>query len=174
MTVRSDFTDIRKLDFAPMRQSGNAGSAGPRMTPVSPSHDWVEVNSDASIISTPTIPGNLVASHLKVLRCGQSGTSLLLRLKYPEGETTPTVTVKVFGFDDIGTNDDSAVLVPELLPDIAGNVSITFSIDTANDPQDADGNAYTQAVRVDYHGCMFIVVPSVGADGMGSIQAKVI
>lgn len=174
MTVRTDFTDVRKLDFAPMKQSGNAGAAGPRMTPVSPSHNWVTVNTDCANISDVTIPGNLDENQLRVLRCGQSGTAVLVRLKYPEGQTDPSVTIKVIGFDDTMMDSDAATPIPELLPDVEGNLSITFTPTPATDVQDADGNAYTQAVRVDYHGCMYLIFPSVGADGQGSIQAKVI
>lgn len=176
MTVRSDLNDIRELDFAPMRQSGNAGQAGPRMTPVSPCHDWIEVNSDASIQSDVTIPGDLNMSdsdHLKLLRCGQSGTAVLVRMRYPEGAATAS-TIRVFGFDSSMMNSDTVVPKPELLPDVDGNLDIVLTPDVADDPQDADGNAYTLSVRIDYHGNMFLLFPSVGASGQGAIEVRVI
>lgn len=176
MTVRTDLEDVRSLSFAGMTPGGPGGHAGPRVTPVSPCFNWVEVNSDASLESTLTIPGDLHvgdSEHLSMLKCGQTGTSVLVRMKYPQGVATVT-TIRVYGFDSTMMDSDSATPKPELLCDVNGAWDLELTPDTANDPQDADGNAYTMPTRIDYHGNMFLIFPAINAAGQGSIEARVI
>ena len=151
--------------------------------PVSPATNWVEVNSDCEIQQVVTIPGNLDHTNhpeLKLLDVGHSGTSVLVRMKYPQGVGTAT-SIRVFGFDGSHMRNNnqpvSEVIVkpkPQLLPDIGNNTTITFTPDISNDPQDADGFAYTMPVRIDFLGNSFLLFPVVAADGQGSIEARVI
>jgi hypothetical protein len=182
-------SDIRTLPMASCSQF-NAGRAAQYVTPVSPCTNWATVNTSAST-ATPSgilqIPGNANStSNPQIIRldCGHGGTAVMVRMRYPVGQTG-ACNVRVVGFDgaymhnnDQRINEDLTLNVapkPELLSDSAGNYTLTFTPDAATDPRDNGGFAYTRPAKVDLHGNLHAIflITSAGP-ATSTIEARVI
>jgi hypothetical protein len=181
--------DIRTLGVTSCNQF-NSGRAATYVTPVSPCTNWATVNTSASTV-TPSnilqIPGNANStsnSQIVRLDCGQGGTAVMVRMRYPVGQAG-AVSVRVIGFDGsyLYNNDrrisdtlaDNVPPKPELLSDAAGNYTLTFTPDAATDPRDNASFAYTRPAKVDLHGnihAIFLITSAGPANA--TIEARVI
>lgn len=182
--VTINTNDIRTLPVVSSHQP-QSHKAALYMTPVSPCTNWITVHDDASDAATDTqTPGNMDVTSdpaMKVFHAGHAGTMLLLRNRYTPGATE--TKVKVIGFDGAYFENANNPVVndmtlnvppkPELLSDLNGNIEITLTIDAVNDVRDSAGKAYTQPVRIDYHGNLHMIF-AVTQAGEGTLEARVI